>query len=201
MTRSRFFATKNLVRLALLASIASVLMYFEFPIPFLAPDFYRMDFSEVPVLIAGFMMGPLAAVVVELMKILIIFFIKGSYTAGVGELANFMMGCVLVLPPVLFVRCKPSKRMLVVGSAIGVLALMLAAAVLNYFLLIPLYATLFNVPIEVYVNAGHALNAHVVDLKALIVLCVLPFNFIKGSLVTLLSSALFLRIGDQLNRY
>ncbi|MFR9293174.1 MAG: ECF transporter S component, partial [Peptococcus niger] len=68
MTRSRFFATKNLVRLALLASIASVLMYFEFPIPFLAPDFYRMDFSEVPVLIAGFMMGPLAAVVVELMK-------------------------------------------------------------------------------------------------------------------------------------
>ncbi|MDU7506041.1 MAG: ECF transporter S component, partial [Clostridia bacterium] len=102
MTRSRFFATKNLVRLALLASIASVLMYFEFPIPFLAPDFYRMDFSEVPVLIAGFMMGPLAAVVVELMKILIIFFIKGSYTAGVGELANFMMGCVLVLPPVLF---------------------------------------------------------------------------------------------------
>ncbi len=166
MTRSRFFATKNLVRLALLASIASVLMYFEFPIPFLAPDFYRMDFSEVPVLIAG-----------------------------------FMMGCVLVLPPVLFVRCKPSKRMLVVGSAIGVLALMLAAAVLNYFLLIPLYATLFNVPIEVYVNAGHALNAHVVDLKALIVLCVLPFNFIKGSLVTLLSGALFLRIGDQLNRY
>ncbi|MDU7506063.1 MAG: ECF transporter S component, partial [Clostridia bacterium] len=72
---------------------------------------------------------------------------------------------------------------------------------LNYFLLIPLYATLFNVPIEVYVNAGHALNAHVVDLKALIVLCVLPFNFIKGSLVTLLSGALFLRIGDQLNRY
>ena len=160
-----------------------------------------MDFSEVPVLIAGFMMGPLAAVVVELMKILIIFFIKGSYTAGVGELANFMMGCVLVLPPVLFVRRKPSKRMLVVGSTIGVLALMLAAAVLNYFLLIPLYATLFNVPIEVYVNAGHALNAHVVDLKALIVLCVLPFNFIKGSLVTLLSGALFLRIGDQLNRY
>ena len=160
-----------------------------------------MDFSEVPVLIAGFMMGPLAAVVVELMKILIIFFIKGSYTAGVGELANFMMGCVLVLPPVLFVRRKPSKRMLVVGSVIGVLALMLAAAVLNYFLLIPLYATLFNVPIEVYVNAGHALNAHVVDLKALIVLCVLPFNFIKGSLVTLLSGALFLRIGDQLNRY
>lgn len=201
MTRSRFFATKNLVRLALLASIASVLMYFEFPIPFLAPDFYRMDFSEVPVLIAGFMMGPLAAVVVELMKILIIFFIKGSYTAGVGELANFMMGCVLVLPPVLFVRRKPSKWMLVVGSTIGVLALMLAAAVLNYFLLIPLYATLFNVPIEVYVNAGHALNAHVVDLKALIVLCVLPFNFIKGSLVTLLSGALFLRIGDQLNRY
>ncbi|MFP5528472.1 ECF transporter S component [Peptococcus simiae] len=201
MKKTRLFTTKNLVRMALMASIASVLMYFEFPLPFLAPDFYRMDFSEVPVLVAGFMMGPLAAVCVELLKILIIFFIKGSYTAGVGELANFLTGCVLVLPPVLLMQRQPSKKRLVVGSVVGVLLLMLAAGLLNYFLLLPLYAKLLQVPLEVYIQAGAALNGHIVDLKGLIVLCVLPFNLVKGALVTTVAGILYARIGNQLKRY
>lgn len=197
----KFFTTRTIVRIALLSSLAAVLMYFEFPIPFLAPDFYKLDFSEVPVLISGFLMGPLAAVVVEMMKIVIIFAIKGSYTAGVGEVANFIIGCALVVPAVLIYRTKKNVTSMIVGCIVGIIIMTGLGALLNYYVLIPVYAKAFQLPLEAYVELGRQFNPHVVDLKALIVICVIPFNFVKGVLVSLISSMLYARIGKPLSRY
>ena len=89
--------TRILAQIGMLGAISVVLMLFEIPLPF-APAFYEIDFSEVPVLVGCFAMGPVAGAAIELIKILLNFAINGTITAGVGELANFLLGCSFVVP-------------------------------------------------------------------------------------------------------
>ena len=95
---------RTLVQVAMLGAVAGVLMNLEFPIPFLAPGFYQLDFSEVPVLVGTFAMGPAAGVLIELVKILLHLVTKGTTTAGVGDVANFLIGCAFILPAGLIYR-------------------------------------------------------------------------------------------------
>ena len=94
-SRSRI---EYIVKVAMLGALSTILMLFEFPLPFIAPPFYELDFSEVPVLIGTFAMGPMAGVLIELIKVLLNLVINGTITAGVGELANFIMGCAFIIP-------------------------------------------------------------------------------------------------------
>ncbi|WP_302674685.1 ECF transporter S component, partial [Eubacterium sp. CAG:161] len=91
------FNTKNLVLMAVFAALGGVLMLWEFPIPFIAPGFYEMDLSEVPVLIGSFIAGPVAGVIMEAVKIIIKIMIKGTSTAYVGDFANFCIGCCFIV--------------------------------------------------------------------------------------------------------
>ena len=111
--------TMWLVRVAMLSAVATILMLFEFPLPFIAPPFYEIDLSEVPVFIGAFAMGPLAGVVIEGVKILLNLIINGTVTAGVGEAANFVMGVVFVLPAALIYKRKKTKSNAVLGLVIG----------------------------------------------------------------------------------
>ena len=90
MERSR---TRTITQIAMLGALAGILMNFEFPLPFLAPSFYQLDFSEIPVLVGAFAMGPIAGVLIELVKIFVHLVTKESMTAGVGDVANFIFGC------------------------------------------------------------------------------------------------------------
>mgnify|MGYP000284904119 FL=1 len=101
--------TTKLAVTAMLAALSAVLMFFEFPLGFIAPSFYEFDFSEVPVLVGTFSMGPIAGVVIEFVKILVKFLIKGTSTGGVGELANFLIGCSFILPAGFIYKYKKSK--------------------------------------------------------------------------------------------
>lgn len=193
-------STKQIVRISLLSALAAILFFFDFSLPFVAPDFYKLDFSEVPVLIGGFLMGPFAAVIIELIKIVIIFIIKGSYTAGVGELANFMIGCSLILPIIWIQKNKDNKINIIFACIIGIISMAFFAALLNYIILIPIYAKVFHVPIEAYIEMGKQLNPLVVNLKMFIVLCVIPFNIIKGVLSSFIATILYLRIKKTLKR-
>ena len=90
--------TRELTQIAMLGAVAGILMNLEFPLPFLAPSFYQLDFSEIPALIGAFAMGPVAGILVELVKILIHLVTRGTMTAGVGDVANFLMGCAFIVP-------------------------------------------------------------------------------------------------------
>ena len=96
--------TKKLTQIGMLSAVSVVLMLIEFPLPFLAPGFYKLDLSEVPVLIGCFSMGPVAGVMIELIKVLLNLVINGTETACVGELANFVVGCAFILPAGLIYR-------------------------------------------------------------------------------------------------
>ena len=101
MERSR---TRTIAQVAMLGAVAGVLMNFEVPLPFLAPSFYQLDFSEIPALIGSFAMGPVAGILIELVKILVHLVTKGTMTAGVGDVANFLFGCSYVVPAGLIYR-------------------------------------------------------------------------------------------------
>ena len=184
---------RTIVQVGMLAAIAVVLMLFEIPLPF-APSFYEIDFSEVPVMIGTFAMGPLAGAAIELVKILLNFFINGTTTAGVGEVANFLIGCALVVPAGLIYRRKRTRKGAIIGMAAGTVFMTLLGCVLNAYVLLPTYAAAFQLPIDSLVAMGTAVNGSITDLFTFVAFAVAPFNILKGVLVSLIVFLIYKKI-------
>lgn len=185
---------RTLAQIAMLGAVATVLMLFEFPLPFIAPPFYELDFSEVPILIGAFAMGPLAGVAIEAIKILLNFVINGTITAGVGEFANFILGCAFLLPASLIYRQKKTKKRAIIGMALGTVIMTVAGCVMNAFVLLPAYGAAFGMPVDAFVQMGTAINKSINSLFTFAVLAVGPFNLIKGILDSVIVMLIYKRI-------
>ena len=190
---------RKVALVGMLSAVAAVLMYFEFPLPFIAPPFYELDFSEVPVLIGTFALGPVSGMVIELVKILVKLIIKGTSTAFVGEVANFAVGCALVLPAGIIYHFKRTRKGAVLGMIAGTLTMTLAGMLLNAFVLLPMYAAAFG-GMEAIVAAGTAVNGSVDSVFGFVALCVAPFNLIKGLATSVLTFFLYKRISSLVKR-
>ena len=177
----------------MLSAIAVVLMLFEIPLPF-APAFYEIDFSEVPVLVGCFAMGPAAGVAIEFLKILLNFAINGTATAGVGEIANFLIGCSLVVPAALIYKFKKTRTGAIVGMAAGTVFMTAVGCLLNAFVLLPTYAVAFGMPIDGLVQMGTAVNSAIDSLTTFVLFAVAPFNLLKGVLVSLIVFLIYKKI-------
>ncbi len=194
MKRKKLLSPRNMILMAMMAAIAMILMYLEFPIVFLAPGFYQLDFSEVPVLIGSFAMGPLAGVIIELMKILLHILLKGTSTAYVGEIGNFLVGCALILPASLIYRKKRTKKGAWLGMAVGTITLVMAGCLVNGYVLLPWYAANFFAAaggMDAILQAGAMIHPSIGTVPGFVLLCVAPFNLIKGILVSLLTALLY----------
>lgn len=193
MERSR---TRTITQVAMLGAIAGVLMNFEFPIPFLAPSFYQLDFSEIPVLVGSFAMGPLAGVLIELVKILVHLVTKGTMTAGVGDIANFIFGCAFVVPAGMLYRFHhiKSRRHAVEGMAVGTILTTVAACLINAFVLLPAYGKAFGMPIEAFIEMGAAVNPAVNGLLGFVAMIIVPFNLFKYTLTSVIVFFIYKRI-------
>ena len=121
----------KLVIMAMLSAVAVVLMYFDFPLVFLAPGFYKLDFSEVPVLIGSFLLGPCAGVIIEAVKVLLHMCLKGTTTAFVGDFANFILGCAYVVPAAVIYHLHKTKKMAVVSLIAGGVILIISGTLLS----------------------------------------------------------------------
>jgi len=190
-TRSR---TRTITQIAMLGAIAGILMNLEFPIPFLAPSFYQLDFSEVPVLVGSFAMGPLAGVWVELVKILVHLVTKGTMTAGVGDVANFIFGCAFVVPAGFIYRSMKNRKHAVLGMIAGTLLTSVVACFINAFILLPAYGKAFGMPIDALVGMGTAVNSHITSLSTFVMFAVAPFNLVKGIIVSLVVFLIYKKI-------
>ena len=185
---------RTLAQIAMLGAVATVLMLFEFPLPFIAPPFYELDFSEVPILVGAFAMGPLAGVAIEAIKILLNFVINGTITAGVGEFANFILGCAFLLPASLIYRQKKTKKRAIIGMALGTVIMTVAGCVMNAFVLLPAYGAAFGMPVDAFVQMGTAIHKSINSLFTFAVLAVGPFNLIKGILDSVIVMLIYKRI-------
>lgn len=184
-------STKFLTKTAILAALASIIMYIEFPLWF-APGFLKLDLSDIPALIAAFALGPIAGVAVELIKNLFHLFKSG--TGGVGELANLIIGILYVVPAGILYSMVKSRHNAVIGMLLGVFLATVGAGLINYYLLIPFYANVMHFPLNAIIGMGTAVNNNIKDTYTLILYGVTPFNITKYLLASVLSYFIYKRL-------
>ncbi len=198
--KNSVFSIANMAKIGILSAIAVLLMLLEFPLWF-APSFYEIDFSEMVVAIGGFAMGPVAGVVIELIKVLLNLLINGTDTGGVGELANFLIGCSFVVPAALLYQYKKTLKTAIIGLGLGTLCMTVVGCAMNYFVLLPVYATVFGMPLDKIVEMGTLVNGGIRNLFTFVVLAVAPFNLFKGILSSILTVLLYKRVSGVLHKY
>ncbi|MBP5655675.1 MAG: ECF transporter S component [Clostridiales bacterium] len=176
-----------LIRLAgtaILTAMASALMYYEMPLPFM-PPFLKFDFSEIPVLMGSFALGPVFGVIIELLKNLI--HLPMSQTAGIGEMSNFITGSIYVLTAGLIYNKMHSKPGIIVSSAVATIVLALVGIPLNAYVTLPLYATVLGFSTEAIVGMSQAVNPLITSKWSLIMWGFVPFNLFKGIVVGIIT--------------
>ena len=185
---------RTTVQIGMLGAVSAVLMLLSFPVPFLVPPFVKMDFSELPVLIGAFAMGPVAGVFIELIKSLLNLVLNGSTTGGIGELSNFVIGCAFVVPAGLIYRRNKTKKSALIGMGCGTVFMAALGCLSNAFVMFPLYSTVMGIPMEQFVAMGTAINSAVDNLFTFIILCMAPFNLMKGIVISLITFLLYKRL-------
>lgn len=181
---------RTMVMIAMLGAISMVLMWFEIPLWF-APSFYKIDLSEVPVMIGAFALGPVAGAMIELVKVLLKLVMKGTTTAFVGDIANYIIGCALILPAGIIYRKKKSKRNAIIGMTAGTVFLTIVGCFLNAYVLLPAYGKAFGMEVEKLVAMGTAVNPAINSVTTFVILAVAPFNLIKGVAVSVITLILY----------
>ena len=196
----KLLSVRGMVVMAMLSALATVLMLFEIPLWF-APSFYKIDFSEVPILVGAFTLGPVAGIVIEVVKILINLVINGTETAFVGEFANLILGCAIVVPSAVIYQKYKTKKAAMIGTAVGTLTFVLVGCILNAYLLLPLYAKLYGMPMENLIAFGTAVNPSIDNLSTFILFAVAPFNLIKGVLVFMITALIYKYVSPIIKGY
>lgn len=191
----RILNTKTITVVGVFSAISAVLMLFEIPLPF-APSFYKLDFSEIPALIGAFSLGPVAGVLIEFIKIILKLFIKGTSTAFVGELANFAVGCSFILPASIIYLYGKTKKGALIGCCTGTVILTIFGTSFNAIYLLPKFAQLFGMPLEVLIEMGTKINPNITNVLSFVCFAVAPLNLIKGSLVSLVTILVYKKISN-----
>ncbi|MBO4415463.1 MAG: ECF transporter S component [Lachnospiraceae bacterium] len=187
---SEKFRVNRIAIMAMLSAVAIILNLFSFPLWFV-PGFYKIDLSELPVVIGAFALGPVAGVTIEAVKIILNLLFNGTSTAFVGEIANFIMGCAYVVPAGIIYYNKKSRKNAFIGLGIGTLISITAGSLLNAFLLLPVYAKIYGMPLEALIAMGTAKNASINGMTTFILLAVAPFNLIKYGLVSIITMLIY----------
>lgn len=194
-------STKTITRVAIFGSLSGLLYCFlKFPLPFFL-SFYEINFSDVPALIGGFSFGPLAGVLIQVIKIVIKLVFVGSNTAFVGEFSDLILGIVMVLPASLYYKYHRNIKGAIIGSIISAVTNVIIGAFTNYFILLPFYGQLFfkngisdliNMIIAFYpslnINESNALIM-------CILVCTIPFNLLKNTIIVCITFILYKRLG------
>ena len=194
----KLFGIKSIAQIGMLSGIAFILMLFEFPLWF-APGFYKLDFSELPVLIGGFALGPAAGVFIELFKVLLNLAFNGTATSGVGEFANFLIGCAFVLPAALIYKHNKTRKNALIGLIAGTVMMAVVGSLLNAYLLLPLYSAAFHMPMNALIGMGSVLNPAIKDISTFVLFAVAPFNIFKGVLVSAVTMLIYKKISPILH--
>lgn len=188
--------TRKITLTAMMGAVAALLQFLEFPMPFLVPPFVKMDFSELPALLASFSLGPVYGVAVCLVKNC--FKLLTTYSGGIGELGNFLMGAVYVfVAGVVYHRIKTRKGALI-GSALGSVAMAAASVPINYFITYPFYTKLM--PIEAIMEAYASIRPGANGLLECLILFNMPFTFVKGVLVAAVCFLIYKSLSPLLHR-
>lgn len=190
--KEKLLTTKNVVLMGMMGALGAVLMLFEIPLPFLAPSFYGLDLAEVPMLVGTFALGPAAGIIMEAVKIVVKLLLKPTSTGFVGEFANFVIGVSLIIPAGMIYRFHKTKKSAVIGMVVGTISMTVVGVIVNALIMLPFYSNFM--PLENILAAGAAINPAVGSVWTFAVLCVGPFNIVKGIVVSLITALVYKRV-------
>ncbi len=189
-----------IVTAGVLAAIATILRFLETPLP-LIPGFLKLDFSNIPALIGGYALGPVAGTAILLVKNLI--YLPFSSTMGVGEIADFVISASLVLTGSLIYKYNKSRKGAVLGMASGsALMSLVVGPLMNYFVLVPFYAWLFfGSSVDAIVQLAAAVNPGITNVWTYVLFAVVPFNIVKCLAVCVITGLLYKPLSPLLHKY
>ena len=192
MKKTKLLTTRNVVLMGMFGALAAVLMLFEIPLPFIAPSFYGLDFSEVPVLVGTFAMGPVAGVIIEVVKILVKLLLKPTSTGFVGEFANLVVGLALVMPAGILYHLRRTRKAAMSGMIAGTITMAVIGVVVNALVMIPFYSNFM--PLDKIIGLGAAIHPAIAGVWSFAILCVGPFNLVKGCAVSAVTMLVYKRV-------
>lgn len=188
------WSIQKLIYTAMLAAVAGVLMSLEFSVPMM-PPFYKVDFSDVPSVIALFLMGPVSGICVEVIKLLIKLITVGTNTMYVGELANLIAAFLFVWPLwFLYQKLGANRKAAVEALLLSIVIRTACACFINANITLPLYAKAMSLPLDEVIRMVASVNPAIKDLNGFIILATIPFNVLKVGLNYIVGQLLFVRL-------
>ncbi len=181
----------------------SVLLYVvipDFGLGF-TPPWLKVHLDEIPMFLAGYMYGPLSAIMVDLVKTLIK--LPMTTTAAVGELGDFVFSLIFVIPAVILYEKRRKLSSVFIGVGISTLAHIVFAMIFNVYVLVPFYSNVMGYPLVALETMCSKIVPAVsgenwVWMYALIM--VAPMNLIKDAIVFVVVLLLYKRLHLLINR-
>ena len=181
--KTNLFSTPNLTRMAILVAVASILFLIEIPVV----AFYKLDLSNLPVLLGAFSMGTLPGLIILALKSLI--GLLHSSSAGVGELADFLMGAALIVPASLIYHRNKTRKTALIGMGVGTVCMVVAGVLTNKFIMLPFYMGAFHMDMAGILKFA---NVGGVDSEwKLLLLITAPFNLLKGVVLSIVTGLIY----------
>ena len=184
---------KKIAFIGLMGAVSAVLMLFRFPLPFM-PPFLSFDFSGRMAMLGGFMFGPVAAVCIIIVKIMLQLVMQGSFSLGTGELQNLILSCAYVLPALIIYHRSKSKKMAVAGMAVSSVFVAVVAVFTNLYLIIPFYVKLFGMSMDDIIAMCSTVNPAIKNAVTMALFGILPFNLIKYGVTSLVTFIIYKRL-------
>ena len=185
--------TRKITVTAMLSALAFVLQFLEFGIPIM-PSFIKLDFSDLPALIGAFALGPVSGVMIELVKNVLHLFVTSS--GGVGEISNFVLGALFVLPAGVIYQRNKSRKTALIGSLVGAVLSSCLSVVTNYFFVYPVYTAFM--PMETIVAMYQAIRPSTKNLLEALIVFNVPFTFVKEMISVVITFLIYKRISPIL---
>ena len=181
-TKTRF-SVGVMTRIAILTAIASILFLIEIPVV----AFYKLDLSNIPVLLGTFSMGAVPGLIILFLKSAI--GLLHSSSAGVGELADFIMGAALILPAALIYHRNKTRKSAIIGMLIGTLCTAIAGVLVNKFIMLPFYMGAFHMDMQGILDFARVTGVDTV--WKLLLLITGPFNLLKGTVLCIVTGLIY----------
>ena len=193
-------SVRRLSMAAMMGAVAFVLMYFSFSIPVLSP-FAELELAALPELIGGFILGPVGAIEIICVKLLLKIVFKGSVSMMTGELQNLILSLSYVLPAVIFYRRHRTKKGAILGLVIGAVCSIVMAVLTNMYLILPFYIKLYGMDWDAIVGMCAAANPWIKDIPTMIAFSIIPFNVVSRTIHSLLVILLYKKLSAPLKKF
>ncbi|MBQ6559684.1 MAG: ECF transporter S component [Erysipelotrichaceae bacterium] len=192
-------SVRNIATIAILGVLGAILMLFDFPIA-IAPNFYKLDLSDLPCLIGAFALGPVPAFFIQVIKIIVKMLLKPTSTAFVGELAAFVISTTYCVSAALVYQKNRTKKGAILAMLVGSLCMAIIGTFANYAFIIPFYVNWFHLPLETIIGMGNAIFPIIHDKFSFVLCCVLPFNLIKALIVDIVTFVIYKHVSPLLKQ-